>query len=110
MFKESRGCPWSIHARVLNANGYFYLKKWHRKHTCGFTVRTDRNSRMGSKLVADVIAERVHSKPLTRPTDVKYDFKKEYGLQISYRVSWLGVEKARGVLYGDHSMSFDQLR
>ncbi|KAL7219946.1 hypothetical protein ACSBR2_012912 [Camellia fascicularis] len=95
MFKESRGCPWSIHARVLNANGYFYLKKWHRQHTCGVAVLTDRNPQMGPKLVADVIAKRLHDKPLTRPTDVKYDFKKEYGLQISYHVAWLGVEKAR---------------
>ncbi|KAL7253852.1 hypothetical protein ACSBR1_008238 [Camellia fascicularis] len=38
---ESRGCPWSIHARVLNVNGCFYLRKWHRQHTCGVAVRTD---------------------------------------------------------------------
>ncbi|XP_028081574.1 uncharacterized protein LOC114282984 [Camellia sinensis] len=110
MFSDSRGCLWSIHARVLNANGFFYLKKWCRDHTCGVAVRTDRNPRMGSEFVADVITERVHDNPLTRPTDVKYDFKKAYGLQISYRVAWLGVEKARGELYSDHSMSFDQLR
>ncbi|KAL7235180.1 hypothetical protein ACSBR1_018636 [Camellia fascicularis] len=110
MFSESRGCLWSIHVRVLNANGFFYLKKWCRDHTCGVAVRTDRNPRMGSELVTDVITERVHDKPLTRPTDVKYDFKKAYRLQISYRVAWLGVKKARGELYGDHSMSFDQLR
>ncbi|XP_028126579.1 uncharacterized protein LOC114323234 [Camellia sinensis] len=109
MFKESKGCLWSIHARVLNANGYFYLKKWHREHTCGIAVCTDQNPRMGSGLVADVITKHVHDKPLTCPTDVKYDFKKEYGLQISYRVVWLGVEKARGGRYGDNSISFDQL-
>ncbi|KAL7210660.1 hypothetical protein ACSBR1_032090 [Camellia fascicularis] len=110
MFNESMRCLWSIHARVLNANGFFYLKKWCRNHTCGVAVRTDKNPRMGFELVADVIAERVHDKPLTYPTDVKYDFKKAYGLQISYRVAWLGVEKAGGELYGDHSVSFDQLR
>ncbi|XP_028054812.1 uncharacterized protein LOC114259017 [Camellia sinensis] len=64
---------------------------------------------MGSELVAYVIVERVHDKPLTRLTNVKYDFKKAYGLQISCHVAWLGVEKARGELYGDHSVSFDQL-
>ncbi|KAL7240669.1 hypothetical protein ACSBR2_006339 [Camellia fascicularis] len=100
------GCLWFIHARVLNINGYFYLKKWNRDHTCGVTVRTNRNPMMGSKIVA----ERVHDKPLTRSTDVKYDFKKAYGLHISYRIAWLGVEKARGELYSDHSVSFDQLR
>ncbi|KAL7238656.1 hypothetical protein ACSBR2_004698 [Camellia fascicularis] len=36
--------------------------------------------------------------------------KNDYGLDISYRVAWLGVEKARGEVYRDHAMSFDQLR
>ncbi|KAL7239474.1 hypothetical protein ACSBR2_005387 [Camellia fascicularis] len=72
-------------------------------------VRTDKNLRMGSELVTDVITERVHNKSLTRSTNVKYDFKKAYGLQMSYHVAWLGVEKARKELYGDHSILFDQL-
>ncbi|KAL7259528.1 hypothetical protein ACSBR1_005424 [Camellia fascicularis] len=80
-----------------------------RDHMYGVAVRTDKNLRMGSELVTDVIAERVHNKSLTRSTNVKYDFKKAYGLQMSYHVAWLGVEKARKELYGDHSISFDQL-
>ncbi|CAL5440549.1 unnamed protein product [Camellia sinensis] len=36
--------------------------------------------------------------------------KDGYGLDISYRVAWLGVEKARNEVFGDHAMSFDQLR
>ncbi|KAL7255655.1 hypothetical protein ACSBR1_009730 [Camellia fascicularis] len=36
--------------------------------------------------------------------------KNDYGLEISYQVAWLGVEKARGLIYGDHAMLFDQLR
>ncbi|KAL7179974.1 hypothetical protein ACSBR1_043225 [Camellia fascicularis] len=109
IFNESRGCPWSVHARGMNVNGFFYLKKWNSGHTYGVAVRTASNPRMGSELVADVMAERVCEKPLTRPTDVKYHFQKDYGLQVSYRIAWLGVEKARGELFGDHSASFDQL-
>ncbi|XP_028066342.1 uncharacterized protein LOC114269247 [Camellia sinensis] len=54
---------------------------------CGVAVWTPKNPRAGSNLVSDVICERV-----------------------SYRVAWLGVEKARGEMFGAHSISFDQLR
>ncbi|XP_028060812.1 uncharacterized protein LOC114264399 [Camellia sinensis] len=107
MFNESRGCLWSVHARMMNVNGFFYLKKWNSEHTCGVAVRTAKNLRMEFELVADVMVKRVRDKPLTHPTDVKYHFQKDYGLQVSYHVAWLGVEKARGELFGDHSSSFD---
>ena len=36
--------------------------------------------------------------------------KQDYGLDISYRIAWRGVEKAKGKLFGAHNISFDQLR
>ncbi|KAL7225578.1 hypothetical protein ACSBR1_020863 [Camellia fascicularis] len=81
-----------------------------KKHICGITVRTPKNPKAGSDLVSNVISDRVHDKPLTRPTDVVYDLKKDYGLEVSYRVTWLGVEKARGEMVSAHSISFNQLR
>ncbi|KAL7176540.1 hypothetical protein ACSBR2_029970 [Camellia fascicularis] len=110
MMRESKGCMWSEHARVLHANGFFYLWKWNSEHICGVVVRTPKNPRTGSDLVSNVISERVHDKPLTRPTDVVYDLKKDYGLEVSYWVAWLGVEKARGEMFGALSISFDQRR
>ncbi|KAL7263222.1 hypothetical protein ACSBR1_001403 [Camellia fascicularis] len=53
---------------------------------------------------------RVCEQPLTCLTDVVFDMKDGYGLDISYRVAWLGVEKARSEVFGDHDMSLDQLR
>ncbi|XP_028123134.1 uncharacterized protein LOC114320220 [Camellia sinensis] len=110
MMRESKGCMWSVHARVLHANGFFYLRKWNKEHIYGVAVRTPKNPRAGSDLVSDVISNWVCDKPLTRPIDVVYDLKKDYGLEVSYRVAWLGVEKARGEMFGAHSISFDQLR
>ncbi|KAL7208310.1 hypothetical protein ACSBR1_030130 [Camellia fascicularis] len=91
-------------------NDYVRITVWNSKHTCGVAVRTPKNSRAGSNLLSDVIAKRVRNKPLTQPTDVIYDLKKYYELEVSYRVAWLGVEKARGEMFGAHSISFDQLR
>ncbi|KAL7175011.1 hypothetical protein ACSBR2_028752 [Camellia fascicularis] len=110
IMRESKKCMWSIHARILRADEFFYIRKWNREHSCGVAVRTAKNPRAGSELVSDVISERVHDRPLTCPTDVVYDLKKDYGLEISYQVAWLGIEKACGEMFGAHSISFDQLR
>ncbi|KAI8536227.1 hypothetical protein RHMOL_Rhmol10G0239900 [Rhododendron molle] len=37
-------------------------------------------------------------------------FTDKYGLDLNYHSAWLGVEKARGGLYGDYAESFDRLR
>ncbi|KAL7246059.1 hypothetical protein ACSBR2_001230 [Camellia fascicularis] len=82
--RESKGCMWSIHARVLHADEFFYICKWNAEHSCGVAIRTPKNPRTWSNLVSNVISERVHDKPLTQPSDVVYDLKKDYGLEISY--------------------------
>ncbi|XP_028076401.1 uncharacterized protein LOC114278529 [Camellia sinensis] len=95
---------------MLPSTGVLCIKRFNSVHTCGATVRTCRNPRMGSDLVSAVVADRVRDQPLTRLTDVVFDLKNEYGLDISYQVTWLGVEKVRGEVYRDHATSFDQLR
>ncbi|KAL7189402.1 hypothetical protein ACSBR1_039110 [Camellia fascicularis] len=109
-FEMSTGCSWLVHARVSPSNGVLCLKRFNSLHSCGAAVRTFRNPRIGSDLVLEVIADRVREQPLIRPTDVVFDMKNDFGLDISYRVACLGVEKARGEVYGNHAMSFDQLR
>ncbi|XP_058189538.1 uncharacterized protein LOC131307147 [Rhododendron vialii] len=37
-------------------------------------------------------------------------FLDKYGLDLSYHHAWLGVEKARGEIFGDYESSFDKLR
>ncbi|KAL7176582.1 hypothetical protein ACSBR2_030005 [Camellia fascicularis] len=83
---------------------------WNREHICGVAVWTPKNPRASSDLVSDVISERVRDKPLTRPTGVVYDLKKDYRLEVSYWVAWLGVEKAHREMFGAHSILFDQLQ
>ncbi|KAL7263298.1 hypothetical protein ACSBR1_001467 [Camellia fascicularis] len=55
--RESKGCMWSIHARVLHADEFFYIRKWNAEHCCGVAIRTPKNPRAGSDLVSDVISE-----------------------------------------------------
>ncbi|CAL5430872.1 unnamed protein product [Camellia sinensis] len=83
------------------------VKRFNSLHSCGAAMQTYRNPQTGSELVTDVIADRVREQPFTRPMDVVFGMKNEHGLDMSYQVAWLGVEKARGEVYGDHAMSFD---
>ncbi|KAL7207328.1 hypothetical protein ACSBR1_029313 [Camellia fascicularis] len=108
-FAMSTGCAWLVHERVSASNGVMCLKRFNNIHSCGAALRTYKNPRIGSDLVSNVIAEHVHEQLVTRPMDVVFGMKNDFGLDISYQ-SWLGVEKARSEVYGDHAMSFDQLR
>ncbi|XP_028078013.1 uncharacterized protein LOC114279923 [Camellia sinensis] len=109
-FATSTTCPCLVYAQVFASNGILCLKRFNNLHLCGATVRTYRSFQTGSDLVSDVIADHVHEQPLTWPTNVVFDMKDGYGLDISCRVAWLGVEKAQSTIYGDHAMSYDQLR
>ncbi|KAL7242827.1 hypothetical protein ACSBR1_015257 [Camellia fascicularis] len=82
----------------------------HDEHTCGAAVRTSKNSRMSSNLVASLIVNEVRGNPQTRPIDVVRQFTDQYGLTITYNHAWLGVEKARTTTFGDFSMSYDEIR
>ncbi|KAL7251455.1 hypothetical protein ACSBR1_013314 [Camellia fascicularis] len=109
-FVTSTVCGWLVHARVSPSNGIMSLKRFFSVHSYGAVVQTYRNPQTGSDLVSDVIVGRMREQPLTRSMDVVFNMKDGYGLDISYRVAWLGVEKARSEVFGDHAMSFDQLR
>lgn len=101
---------WSVHGRAQRVNQFFCLKRWIKTHSCGADVFTSKNPRLSSDLVSNIVSERVRDRPPTCPTDVAYTFKVVYGLDISYHVAWLGVEKARKAMHGDYTTSFDQLR
>ncbi|XP_028089335.1 uncharacterized protein LOC114289766 [Camellia sinensis] len=88
-----------------------YLKNNSERITAVCSHRDDRGCLwLSSNLVSNVISERVRDRPLTRSTDVAYTFKGDCGLDISYHVAWLGVEKARKAMHVDYLTSFDQLR
>ena len=52
----------------------------------------------------------MQSKPLKPPIDVVSDININYGLTITYRRAWLGVERARGNVFGNYGLSYNNLR
>ncbi|KAL7200980.1 hypothetical protein ACSBR1_032817 [Camellia fascicularis] len=109
-FAADTGCAWSVHTRVLLLSGVLCVKRFDGVHTCGAAVRTYKNPRTESELVSSVVADQVREQALIRPMDMVFNLKNDYGLDISYRIACLCVKKAMGEVYGDHAMSFDQLR
>ncbi|KAL7218919.1 hypothetical protein ACSBR2_012062 [Camellia fascicularis] len=108
--RESKGCLWRVHASLESVNNFFYIRTLHDEHSCGAAVRTSKNSRMSSNLVASLIINEVRENPQTRPIDVVRQFTYQYGLTITYNHAWLGVEKAMTTTFGDFSMSYDEIR
>ncbi|XP_028104093.1 uncharacterized protein LOC114303140 [Camellia sinensis] len=108
--RESKACLWRVHASLESASNFFYIRTLHDEHTCGAVVRTSKNSRMSSNLVASLIVDEVHGNPQTRPIGVVRQFTDQHGLTITYNHAWLGIEKARTTTFGDFSMSYDEIR
>ncbi|KAL7166710.1 hypothetical protein ACSBR2_037389 [Camellia fascicularis] len=65
---------------------------------------------MTSSMIGGLISSEVRNKPLTSVSVVVCDFKDYNGTKVSYWQAWIGVEKAKGAVFGDYSSSFDDLR
>ncbi|GMP73457.1 hypothetical protein CsSME_00031212 [Camellia sinensis var. sinensis] len=104
------GCLWSVHARVENYSKDFVIKQFDDVHTCGSSFRTVKHARMTSSMIGWLISSDIRNKALTLVSKVVCDFKDYYGIEVSYRRAWMGVEKARGLVFGDYSSSFDDFR
>ncbi|KAL7190808.1 hypothetical protein ACSBR2_022983 [Camellia fascicularis] len=104
------GCLWSVHATVENYSKAFVIKQFDDVHTCGSSFRTVKHARMTSSMIGGLISSDIRNKALTSVSEVVCDFKDYYGTEVSYWRAWIGVEKARGLVFGDYSSSFDDLR
>ncbi|XP_028085950.1 uncharacterized protein LOC114286923 [Camellia sinensis] len=104
------GCLWSVHARVENYSKAFVIKQFDDVHTCGSFFRIVKHARMTSSMIGGQISSDIRNKTLTSINEVVCDFKDYYGTEVSYQRVWMGVEKARGLVFGDYLSSFDDLR
>ncbi|KAL7183828.1 hypothetical protein ACSBR2_026078 [Camellia fascicularis] len=104
------GCLWSVHAKVENYSKAFVIKQFDDVHTCGSSFRTIKHAKMTSSMIGGLISSDIRNKALASISGVVCDFNDYYGTKVSYRRAWMGVEKARGLVFGDYSSSFDDLR
>ncbi|KAF7143491.1 hypothetical protein RHSIM_Rhsim05G0009100 [Rhododendron simsii] len=109
-YRTVKTCMWHVHARIMPGNEYFHILGMDLAHTCGFAVRTLTSPHATAELVADLVGDDVRGKHQTKPVDVVKGIKRGYGLNISYHQAWWGIEKARGLVFGDYVKSFSCLK
>ncbi|KAF7120014.1 hypothetical protein RHSIM_Rhsim13G0123500 [Rhododendron simsii] len=109
-YRTVKKCMWHVHARIMPRNEYFHILAMDLAHTCGFAVRTLTNPHATAELVADLVGDDVRGKYQTKLVDVVKGIKRYYGLNISYHQAWWGIEKARGLVFGDYVKSFSCLK
>ncbi|KAG5521454.1 hypothetical protein RHGRI_033872 [Rhododendron griersonianum] len=98
-------CTWFVKAKVEKPSGLFRIKELMNEHSCGAASL----STSSSGLIGRIFSEAIRLSPSKRPVDVRKELKKDYGVDVTYRRVWMGVEKARSFVYGDYTKSFKEL-
>ncbi|XP_028091735.1 uncharacterized protein LOC114292030 [Camellia sinensis] len=86
------------------------MKEVGQRFAQGVVEFRDALSKMTSSMIGGLISSDICNKALTSVNEVVCDFKDYYGTEVSYRRAWMGIEKARSLVFGDYSSSFDDLR
>ncbi|CAN6702073.1 unnamed protein product [Malus baccata var. baccata] len=107
--KDDEGCVWRVHAILNRPSRLLYIKSLNNVYTCKARFRDKKSIKMGSKIVALVLVDKIRTNPIVRPIDVVRDFKKNYGITISYYNAWYGKELAKMKVHGDDTQSYRQL-
>ncbi|KAI8572521.1 hypothetical protein RHMOL_Rhmol01G0205800 [Rhododendron molle] len=108
--RKTSGCPWIVHGRVDKLSRFFYIRHFNSVHDCDASVLNVQHSRASSSFIGKLVLDEIRSRPSKRPIDVLGDMKRLYGMSVSYKRAWTGVEKSKADVFGDYSTSFDELR
>ncbi|XP_012857593.1 PREDICTED: uncharacterized protein LOC105976877 [Erythranthe guttata] len=108
-FKHDKQCAWRIHASIDKANNNFYIRKYDKHHSCGMFFGTASKKRLTSNIIIELIDGYIRSMPAITPRDIQAQIKENYGIDISYYVSWRATDGGRNKIFGDHSTSFSYL-
>lgn len=74
---------------------FLYIRTLNNTHTCSGLIRERKGGMMSFKVVSSVLMKQASSKPMLKPTEIVKNFKKYYGLDISYYNAWYGKESAK---------------
>ncbi|KAL6189022.1 hypothetical protein ACLB2K_040412 [Fragaria x ananassa] len=107
--RDTKGCLWKVHVTLNRVNSFFCVRKLNNEHTCNGYIRDGKSLVMGSKIVSPVLENQLRSSPLIRPMDIVKDFKRNYGIEISYYNAWKGKEMANRDVHGDEAMPYKYL-
>ncbi|XP_012853661.1 PREDICTED: uncharacterized protein LOC105973186 [Erythranthe guttata] len=107
--RDVNDCMWRIHASIEHANGYFYIRRYVKHHTCGSGFATSSKKRLTLDIIADLVMCEVRSKPGWVANDVVVHAKLHFGIDISYYVGWRTIQASREHIFGSHTSSYSYL-
>ncbi|XP_012855784.1 PREDICTED: uncharacterized protein LOC105975150 [Erythranthe guttata] len=105
-FKDEKQCPWRIHASVDKSNNHFYIRKYNNNHRCGLFFGTASKKRVTSDVIMELIDGYIRTMPSITPRQIQAQIKENYGLDITYYVSWRSTDGGRDKIFGDHGVSY----
>ncbi|KAH9658494.1 SWIM-type domain-containing protein [Citrus sinensis] len=94
-------CKWRLRALKFGSLNMFKITKYYSVHSCALDVRNRDHRHASFKLIGHKICHKFDGASSSyRPGDIKEDFQKQFGYEISYHKAWkareYAVEKVRG--------------
>ncbi|KAI8522345.1 hypothetical protein RHMOL_RhmolUnG0002000 [Rhododendron molle] len=103
-------CMWAVMASLDRSTGFFTIKEFNAVHTCDSAVLTNKISQIGCHFIGRLVTKELRSRPFKRAIDIMHDMKEDYGLDVTYRRSHMGLQKAKDSVFGSYSASFADLK
>ncbi|KAI8542615.1 hypothetical protein RHMOL_Rhmol08G0151000 [Rhododendron molle] len=103
-------CMWAVMASLDRSTGFFTIKEFNAVHTCDSAVLTNKISQVGCHFIGRLVTEELRSRPFNRAIDIMHDMKEDYGVDVTYRCSHMGLQKAKDSVFGSYSASFADLK
>ncbi|KAF7112804.1 hypothetical protein RHSIM_RhsimUnG0191100 [Rhododendron simsii] len=101
---------WAVTTSMDRSTGFFTIKEFNAVHTYDSTVLTNKISQVGCHFIGRLVTEELQSRPFKRAVDIMHNMKKDYGVDVTYHRSHMGLQKAKDSAFGSYSASFADLK
>lgn len=108
--KVVHGCNWYISASISNVTKYFYIRKLVKEHSCDLLQPKSYTKRLDCNKIGELVVDHLRANPKLTAHEAMIYLSDNYGLHVSYKKAWSGLEKAKSMAFGSPGDSFDTLR
>ncbi|KAH9749969.1 SWIM-type domain-containing protein [Citrus sinensis] len=103
---KEASCPWFVKGARLNDRNGFWLREYQKKHECKLTKKS---VKVTSTWVAEMIKGHVAIDANVKISLLKNYMQEKFRLKIEKLTMYRAREKARILVYGDHSKGYEKL-
>ncbi|XP_015386640.2 uncharacterized protein LOC107177409 [Citrus sinensis] len=99
-------CPWFVNGARLNDRNGFWLRGYHKKHECRLTKKS---VKVTSTWISEMIKGHVAIDANVKISLLRTYIQEKFRLKIEKLTMYRAREKARVLVYGDHSKGYEKL-